>query len=215
MAVFLVRMNGLIKKIFKKKEIKEVTTEPPFFTKDVYNNLPYIIGDYTYGKPIVLHWGEKANLYIGKFCSIADNVTIFLGGNHRTDWVSTYPFNVLTDFFPEAGEITGHPSTKGDVIIGNDVWIGHGATILSGVKIGDGAVVGAGAVVTKDVLPYEIVAGNPAKHIKMRFNEEQVSKLLDIKWWDWPVDKIKLNVFLLTSSNLENFIENHTQCNSE
>ena len=143
-------------------------------------------------------------LKIGKFCSIANDVQIFLGGNHRIDWITTYPFSVLNSW-PEAKDIKGHPCTKGDVIIGNDVWIGRKTLILSGVTIGDGAIVGARSVVTKDVAPYSIVAGNPAKLIRKRFDEKTIEKLLEIKWWDWNLEKIKKNLPLLLSNNIEQF----------
>lgn len=99
---------------------------------------------------------EESNLIIGKFCSIAGGVTIFLGGNHRLDWISTYPFNMLEEEFPEAKMIKGHPATKGDVKIGNDVWIGQNAVIMSGIIIGNGAVIAANSVVTKNIKDYEV-----------------------------------------------------------
>lgn len=177
-----------------------------FYTKDLladYNNIVEV-GDFTYGKPKILHWGEKAELKIGKFCSIADEVVIFLGGNHRIDWITTYPFPAIVNDWPEAKDIEGHPTTKGNVIIGNDVWIGYGATILSGVTVGDGAVIGARAVVTKDVDPYSIVTGNPARLIRKRFDEKVIDKLLAIKWWNWPIEKIKKNIKLLCSGDIDN-----------
>ncbi|WP_344824120.1 CatB-related O-acetyltransferase [Rurimicrobium arvi] len=128
---------------------------------------------------------------------------IFLGGNHRVDWVSTYPFPALPGFFPEAAEITGHPSTKGDVVIGNDVWIGYAAIILSGVTIGDGAVIGAGSVVSKNVGPYEIWAGNPAVCIKKRFPEEIIARLLTEKWWDKPDAAMRASIKTLCESPLK------------
>lgn len=175
----------------KKKLSSGEKFKTPFFTKDIFENEKYKIGDYTYGHPSILFKNGGANLYIGKFCSIAKGVTIFLGGNHRTDWVSTYPFNDLLDYFPEAKDIEGHPATKGDVVIKNDVWIGNGATILSGVSIGDGAVIGAGSVVSKNVGEYEIWAGNPAKLIKKRFNDDKIEELREMKWWDWKIDRVK------------------------
>lgn len=179
---------------FKKKE--KVQSQFMFTNKNIdYNK--YQVGEFTYGTPKVLDWGEGATLVIGKFCSIADDVTIFLGGNHRTDWVSTYPFNVLNDEFPNAKEIKGHPISKGDVIIGNDVWIGKGASILSGVLIGDGAVIGAETVVTKDVEPYSICVGNPGKVIKKRFSDYEIELLLKIKWWDWSTKKINEEIEFL------------------
>jgi acetyltransferase-like isoleucine patch superfamily enzyme len=181
------------------------------FTKDIFFNEKYQIGAYTYGVPEILHWGENANLIIGKFCSIADNVKIFLGGNHRMDWVTTYPFSAFPEYFPKAKSITGHPSTKGDVVIGNDVWLGHSCTILSGVTIGNGAIVGAGAVVTKNIGDYEIWAGNPAVFIKKRFLDDIIDELLIEKWWDLPIEEImeNINVFCespkLKNNNIEMF----------
>lgn len=154
----------------------------------------------------MLHWGEKSTLKIGKFCSIADGVTIFLGGNHRIDWITTYPFNVLNNDFPNASSVIGHPSTKGDVIIGNDVWIGKGASIMSGVSVGDGAVIAANSTITKNVSPYEIVGGNPAKHIRFRFPDNTIQKLLQIKWWDWEIELINRKVKTLCASDVEEFI---------
>lgn len=161
------------------------------------------IGDFTYGTPKIRSWDMSTRLYIGKFCSISENVTIFLGGEHRSDWVTTYPFNVLV---PEYSHIKGHPKSKGDIIIGNDVWIAAGATILSGVTIGDGAVIGAEALVSKDVPPYAIVAGNPAKIVKYRFDEDTIQELLKLRWWDWELIKIEKFIPLLLNNNIEEFI---------
>lgn len=158
---------------------------------------------FTYGYPEVRSWGEGTVLTIGKFCSIADKVAVFLGGEHRSDWVTTYPFSALSDEF---SSIQGHPKSKGDVVIGNDVWIASGATILSGVRIGDGAIIGAQAVVGKDVPPYAIVAGNPAAVIKFRFEQPIIDRLLQIKWWDWELEDIKRAVPLLLSTDIAEFI---------
>ncbi len=122
------------------------------YTKDFIINA----GEYTYGIPTVLRYENNAKLFIGKFCSIADGVVIFLGGEHRTDWITTYPFSMLWE---EAREIKDHPSTKGDVIIENDVWIGRYATILSGVTIGSGACIGAKSFISCDVPPYSVFVG--------------------------------------------------------
>ena len=114
------------------------------------------VGDFTYGMPKVMSWGEGARVVIGKFCSIGANVQIYLGGNHRNEWCSTYPFNVLLrDVYPGIdGEVA---ASKGDVIIGNDVWIANNVSIMSGVKIGNGATIANGAIVTRDVPEYTIV----------------------------------------------------------
>jgi acetyltransferase-like isoleucine patch superfamily enzyme len=168
-------------------------------------NERFEIGDHSYGVPIVRSWGEKSRLTIGRYCSIADNVQIFLGGNHRTDWVSTYPFSKAVGWRDDP--IVAAAATKGDVVIGNDVWIGSGAAILSGVTLGDGCVVGAFAVVTKDVPPYAIVAGNPARVVKVRFDDETVKSLLEIRWWDWEEDKVRRFIPDLMSNKIEAFVK--------
>lgn len=171
------------------------------------NNLKYAnysIGRFTYGEPLVLGWDEGATLTIGSFCSIATDATILLGGNHRGDWVTTFPFNILFDDFRH---ILGHPATRGDVIIGNDVWIGMGALILSGISIGDGAIIAARSVVTKNVEPYTVVGGNPARKIKARFADETIEKLLGIKWWEWDIEKIRTGIPYLLSTDIQKFIE--------
>ena len=163
-------------------------------------------GKYTYGNPTVREWGEGAKLTIGNFCSIAENVRIYLGGNHRTDWVTTFPFGNIDKNIFNKFDGTGHPSTKGDVIIGNDVWIGINATIMSGVTIGDGAVIAANSHVVKNVEAYSIVGGNPAKFIKYRFTPEQIEKLLQIKWWYWEDSKINEFTPLLCNTDINLFI---------
>ena len=173
-----------------------------FYTRETIPNPRYEIGAYTYGTPAVYDWEQGSTLKIGKYTSIADEVTILLGGNHRPDWVSTYPFPSLREVWPSAADVEGHPATKGDVVIGNDVWIATRAIILSGVTIGDGAVVAAGAVVVKDVEPYAIVAGNPAMLVKRRFNEAEVELLLKARWWDWPDEKVAKHVGILCSGDV-------------
>lgn len=157
----------------------------------------------TYGNLELKEWGEGAKLTMGNFCSIAPGVQIFLGGEHRPDWVTTYPFNVM---MPEAKIYHGHPKTKGNVIIGHDVWIGAEAIILSGVTVGNGAVIGARAVVAKSVAPYTIVIGNPARYVRMRFEETTIEKLESIKWWDWDDNKISRALPELLSDNIEDFL---------
>ena len=133
-------------------------------------------------------------LIIGKFCAIASHVKFIMNGaNHDISGVSTFPFGVFGWNCPVKGNV------KGDTVIGNDVWIGYDATIMPGVTIGDGAVIAAGSVVSKNVDPYTIVGGNPAKLIRERFEPNVVQKLLDLKWWDWSVEKINDNLDFLTS----------------
>lgn len=196
-----------LKRIGKKIKKKLFSsTQRIVYTKDLLGDR-YRIGDYTYGNPRVISWKEGTSLRIGKYCSIGTNVTIFLGSEHRVDWVSTYPFSFLSPVWPTAKSISGHPSTKGDVVIGNDVWIGFGTTLLSGVTVGDGAAIGACSVVTRDVPPYAIAAGNPAQIIRYRFDEETIQKLLRIKWWDWPEEKVSENIRLICSDSIRAFVQ--------
>ena len=144
-------------------------------------------------------------LLIGRFCSIACGVKfLFTSANHTLKSLSTYPFPI---FFEEWGldveNITTAWDNKGDIVIGNDVWIGYEAVIFSGVTIGDGAVIGARAVVTKDVPPYTIVGGVPAKVIRRRFPDETISRLLDLKWWNWPEERIAQNIEAIQAGNIE------------
>jgi acetyltransferase-like isoleucine patch superfamily enzyme len=152
-----------------------------------------VIGDYSYidQEPIVLSWGEpKYKVTIGKFCSIARGVTFVLQGEHEIGWVTTYPFPLEVDEWKAGSKKYSYKRSKGDIEVANDVWIGFGATILSGVHIGNGAVIGARAVVSKNVPPYAIVAGNPAKIVKYRFNTKVIDRLLKEKWWNWPKQEI-------------------------
>lgn len=171
---------------------------------------PYLasfdIGEKSYGKPTILFSGSGSKLQVGKFVSIADDVVIMLGGEHRIDWITTYPLN---EYFSEWSTIKGHPATKGDVIVGNDVWIGREVMILSGVSIGDGAVVGSGAVLTKDVMPYSIVAGNPAKHIRFRFGAETISELMAMAWWDWTDELLREAAPYLLSNDVHSLRDFH------
>lgn len=146
--------------------------------------------------------GDK--LKIGKFCSIACGARfLFTSANHKVDSLSTYPFPI---FFEEwdlnVKNIASAWDNKGNIVIGNDVWIGFEAVILSGVTIGDGAIIGTRAVVTKDVPPYTIVGGIPAKPIRKRFSDDVISELLRLKWWDWPKRKIKRNIGAIQLGNI-------------
>lgn len=161
------------------------------------------VGEYTYGfKNIKQNFQHKdAKLIIGKYCSIANNVNVWLGGNHNVDYISTYPFGLVhMDKFKF--RCPNQPSTNGNVTIGNDVWIGANVTIMSGVNIGDGAVLANNSHVVKDIEPYSLVGGNPAKEIRKRFNGGDIEFLLRFKWWDLPVEKINDISMLLCSSNI-------------
>jgi acetyltransferase-like isoleucine patch superfamily enzyme len=152
----------------------------------------FVTGKHSYGLSNIhlFSCGEGAHLFVGSFCSIAYDQRVFLGCNHKTDWTTTYPFgHILLENFPS--NIQGHPSTKGHVIIENDVWIGFGCTFMSGIRIGSGSVIAAYSVVVKDVAPYTIVGGNPARIIKQRFSDEIIRELLEIRWWDHNDSAIK------------------------
>lgn len=148
----------------------------------------------------------KYDLYIGKYCSIGENLTIYIGGDHNTRLITTFPFGKKCKHL---NSVNGDNVTtfKGDVVIGNDVWIGMKCTIMSGVKIGDGAVIAANSHVIKDVYPYSIVGGNPANHIKYRFSKEIIDKLLEIKWWNFDDDKLNKILPYLCSDDYENFLK--------
>ena len=179
------------------------------YTKDILRGNCFQIGEYTYGKPEVLAQSQGATLKIGKFCSIAGGVKIILGDNHRMDWATTFPFPAFSSEWPEVADNKEYWFTKGDVIIGNDVWIGEDVLILSGVTVGDGAVIGARSVVAKDVDPYAVVVGNPARMKKKRFSDEIIAQLLVLAWWNWPKEKIKEHLETLLSPDIEALLQLH------
>jgi acetyltransferase-like isoleucine patch superfamily enzyme len=163
----------------------------------------YDIGPGTYAGQLQVHTYESGRtLKIGGYCSIAAGVQILLGGEHRPDFVSTYPFSQQ---MPEIGGVDPFRS-KGDVVIGSDVWIGRDVMIMSGVTIGHGAVIAARALVTSDVAPYAIVGGMPARPLRMRFTEEQIASLLKIAWWDWPGQTIRARAHELMNPDIDRFI---------
>lgn len=179
----------------------EVKPKVPFFLCENEKYKKYTIGIGTYGQPKVLDWNDNTELIIGNYCSIASNVTILLGGEHKSEWISTYPFQTIAIF--DMKNNFNERKSKGNVEIKNDVWIGTNVTILSGVTIGNGAIIGAGSVVTKNVPDYAIVGGNPARIIRYRFEQEKIDTLLEIKWWDWDTHKIQSNIEILCSENIE------------
>ncbi len=204
--------------ISKTKIFPRTGDKQTIYLKNVIKNPNIIVGDYTmyndfandpteFEKNNVLyHYPiNHDRLIIGKFCSIACGAKfIFTSANHTLKSLSTYPFPL---FYEEWGldkaKVTDSWDNKGDIVIGNDVWIGYDAVIMSGVTIGDGAIIGTRAVVTKDVPPYTIVGGVPAKPIRKRFSDEIISSLLEIKWWEWSEEKIKKNISAITSGCID------------
>jgi virginiamycin A acetyltransferase len=159
----------------------------------------------------IISWSDDYHIRVGKYTSIGRDCNFFLHANHRPDWITTSS-QLWGPVTPETADLhmkMGHPSCKGDIIIGNDVWIGAKSTIMSGVKIGDGAVIGANSTVAKDVEPYSIVVGNPARHIKYRFTDYQIKSLLKIQWWNWTEDRIKTEAIDMWSDKIDEFIEKH------
>ncbi|UXT90879.1 type B chloramphenicol O-acetyltransferase [Agrobacterium pusense] len=142
-------------------------------------------------------------LVVGSFCSIGSGAAFIMAGNqgHRNEWISTFPFFFMPEV-PEFENAANGYLPSGDTVIGNDVWIGSEAVIMPGVTIGDGAVIGTRALVTKDVEPYAIVGGNPVKTIRKRFDDDSIELLLEMKWWDWPADRLKAAMPLMTSGNV-------------
>jgi virginiamycin A acetyltransferase len=163
------------------------------------------IGDHTYGQPRVLD-PEFSKLRIGRFCSIGPNVTIVLG-NHRTDLVTTYPFKTLAHLWPTAASGEDDHTAKGDVVIHDDVWIGANSMIRSGTEIGPGAVIAGHAVVGGQVPPYAIMAGNPARITRYRFDEPTIDRLLKVAWWNWDEALLRERLPLLMSEDIRGFLD--------
>lgn len=191
------------------------------YLKNIITSPQIIVGDYTYyDDPVDAYNFEKNVLYlfefigdkliIGKFCQIATGVRFVMNGSsHAMNGFSTYPFKVFGGQWAEKDPMK--LVSKGGTILGNDVWIGNGATIMRGVKIGDGAIIGTNSLVTKDVPPYTIVGGNPAKEIRKRFDEETIQLLLAIKWWDWDVQKITDNLEVITNGKIDELKRIHEE----
>ena len=187
------------------------------YLKNIINNPNIIVGDYTYyddfenpenfERNVLYHFdfiGDK--LIIGKFCSIASNVKFIMnGGNHRTDWFTNYPFPVFGEGWEKA--MPESWPDKGNTVIGNDVWIGYGAVFMPCIQVGDGAIIATNYVVTKNVSPYSIVGGNPAKEIRKRFEEAIIKELLEIKWWDWEIEKITDNLQGICGADINGLCE--------
>ena len=186
-------------------------TDPAISVGDftIYNDFVHDPRDFETNNVLYHYAVNRDRLQIGKFCSIACGAKfLFNSANHSLSSLSTYPFPI---FYEEWGlekrDVTKAWDNKGDIIIGNDVWIGYEAIILSGVTVGDGAIIGSRAVVTKDVPPYTIVGGVPAKPIRKRFDENTIAALLQVRWWDWPERRIQENIQNIQAGCIEKFME--------
>ncbi len=197
--------NNLYPHTYTKQVTKELV-----FLKHFIRNPNISIGDYSYyhdDRQYPERFEEQntrgfwnCKLTIGKFCSIARGTTFIADDmNHPMDGFSTYPFFNFEGW----DTYTPAPGKGRNIVVGNDVWFGTNAVIMPGVTIGDGAIVGASALVTKDVLPYSIVGGNPSQLIRKRFPEEIINELLRIKWWDWEYEKITRNIKHIVGDNIE------------
>jgi hypothetical protein len=153
-----------------------------------------------------IHWreGDTARVVVGPFSGIGEGAHFFTGSLHHVEWVTTFAIRAQWGL---PGAEADAPFSRGDIVLGADVWVGYGALLLSGVTVGHGAVIGAGAVVAKDVRPFAIVVGNPAREIRRRFTDEQVEGLLRVKWWEWPDDMIVEHADLLCSEGVDELIE--------
>ena len=186
------------------------------FIKNFVKSPNIVVGDYSYyDDPICPENFEKNVLYnygndrliIGKFCAIATNAKFIMNGaNHKLDGISTYPFPIFGNGWQTAMNLLMELPSKGDIVIGNDVWIGYESVIMPGVKIGDGVVIAAKSVVVKNVPAYTIVGGNPAGLIKQRFSDSEVAQLLEIRWWDWQIDKITRNISVIMQGDIQSLI---------
>ncbi len=183
--------------------LKSVITDPGISIGDftMYNDFVRDPRDFQRNNVLYHYPVNHDRLIIGKFCSIACGAKfLFNSANHTLTSLSTYPFPIFyEDWGLDAKDVAEAWDNKGDIVIGNDVWIGYEAVIMAGVTIGDGAVIGTRAVVTKDVPPYTIVGGVPAKTIGRRFSSETISALLELKWWDWPAERIARNIEAIKS----------------
>lgn len=205
-----------LKKIYPRSNDYQTVYLKNVITKDniivgehtIYNDFHNDPRDFEKNNVLYQYPINKDKLIIGKFCSIACNAKFLMtSGNHTLKSLSTYTFPIFYEQWgTDAGNITDAWDNKGDIIIGNDVWIGYDALIMSGVTIGDGAIIGSRAVVTKNVPPYTIAGGVPAKAIEKRFDDDIILKVQSLKWWDWPYEKIQLNIEHIQSGNINKLV---------
>lgn len=189
-------INKRLKYFHEMKVWKEHGDESRFH----FDNPDIEIGEFTYGLPDIFVYDPGVKVKIGKYCSIAKDVRILLGGNHPTVMASQFPFQKRKDIFTNA--YNSEIDRTADIRIGNDVWLGRGALVLAGVTIGDGAIVGAGAVVSKDIPPYSVAVGCPIKIIRKRMTDEQIEKMLQLKWWNLRPEDINILIPFMSDINV-------------
>jgi acetyltransferase-like isoleucine patch superfamily enzyme len=171
-----------------------------------YRSKKYITswGEGSYGIPVINSYDKKSTVSVGKYVSIASNVSFLLGAHHKRGLITTFPIDRINSY-----KKTSDANERGNITIGSDVWIGYGATVIGPVSIGDGAIIGAHALVVRDVPPYAVVGGVPAKILKYRFTEEQIQKLLTIKWWNWGNKTVQTREVDIYSDNIDEFISKY------
>lgn len=191
-------------------------TDRVVFLKSVVEGPNISVGDYSYyddpedatefqARNILYHYEHVGDrLEIGRFCALATGTTFIMNGaNHRMDGPSTFPFPIMGGAWGEHMDLLMGLPSRGDTIVGHDVWFGFRTLIMPGVRIGHGAIIASGSVVAEDVPPYAIVAGNPARVVKMRFDDVTITRLLDLAWWDWPLERITANIPALMAGKLD------------
>ncbi|UGT64098.1 CatB-related O-acetyltransferase [Nocardia asteroides] len=175
------------------------------------------VGEYSYyddpGDPtafetanVLYHYGPE-KLVIGRFCALATGVRFIMNGaNHRMDGPSTFPFPTIGGGWAEHIDLLMELPNRGDTVLGNDVWLGYGVTVMPGVRIGNGAIVAAGSVVTRDIPDYAVAGGNPARVLRMRYPDADIARLLDLAWWDWPIEHLTAQVRVLMSGSVDDLV---------
>ena len=207
-------MSNFFESPFKGKLLSEQVTNPNI----VVGRYSYYSGYYhghsfdDCARYLMPDRDDVDRLIIGSFCSIGTGACFMMAGNqgHRMDWISTFPFFFMSEE-PAFAEAQSGYRPAGDTVVGNDVWIGAEAMIMPGIRIGDGAMIGSRSVVTKDVAPYAIVAGNPAREIRKRFSDSDIERLLDMRWWDWPLEQIEAEMATLCSGDIAGLHERFTK----
>ncbi|MFC3961839.1 CatB-related O-acetyltransferase [Nocardia jiangsuensis] len=185
--------------------------------KPLINSELIEVGEYSYyddpGDPtafatanVLYHYGPE-KLVIGKFCALATGVRFIMNGaNHRMDGPSTFPFPTIGGSWAQHIDLLMELPNRGDTVLGNDVWLGYGVTVMPGVRIGNGAIVAAGSVVTRDIPDYAVAGGNPARVLRMRYPDADIARLLELAWWDWPIEHLSAHVRVLMSGGVDDLV---------